>query len=400
MGSNMSKKITDARIRSLKPRQERYEVWDGRGFGVRVAPSGRKSFIFVYRLNGRSRRMTFGTYPAMSLVKANEALAAAQTLLNNGFDPADQAISERRAAREAETFKELVDEWIERWAKRNRKRWMEAKQTLEYDAIPAFGKRKVRDIKRRDIIRLLDNIMDRDAPTAANRNLGLLRQIFRFAVQRDMIQSSPCEAIDQPAKERPRERVLSEEEIRTVWNKLPTVGVSKRLELILRFCLATAQRRGEVINAKKDEFDGDWWTIPGDRTKSGRDHRVPLSPLAKEILSELVGTSGDSKYICPGRNGHLSADYVTAKLWEKVDNFGIPRFTIHDLRRTAASHMTGLGITRFDVGKVLNHAETGVTAVYDRYGYDKEKRKALDAWSRKLVAITSGEKSDNVVTFR
>ncbi len=138
--------------------------------------------------------MTFGAYPAMSLVKANEALAAAQTLLNNGFDPADQAISERRAAREAETFKELVDEWIERWAKRNRKRWMEAKQTLEYDAIPAFGKRKVHDIKRRDIIRLLDNIMDRDAPTAANRNLGLLRQIFRFAVQRDMIQSSPCES--------------------------------------------------------------------------------------------------------------------------------------------------------------------------------------------------------------
>ena len=344
--------------------------------------------------------MTLGTYPAMSLVKANEALAAAQASIEQGDDPGEEAISARRAEREAETFKELVDEWIERWAKPNRKRWIEAKQTLEYDAIPAFGKTKVRDIRRRDIIKLLDNIVDRGAPTAANRNLSLLRQLFRFAVQRDMIQSSPCEAIDHPAKEKPRERVLSEEEIRTVWNKLPTVGVSRRLELILKFCLATAQRRGEVINARKDEFQGDWWTIPGERTKSGRDHRTPLSPLTKEILAELISMSGDSEYICPGRNGHLSADYVTAKLWAKVDNFGIPRFTVHDLRRTAASHMTGLGITRFDVGKVLNHAETGVTAVYDRYGYDKEKRKALNAWSRKLQAITSGEQSDNVVTFR
>lgn len=215
-----------------------------------------------------------------------------------------------------------------------------------------------------------------------------------------MIQSSPCEAVDYPAKEKPRERVLSEDEIHTFWNKLPTIGVSRRVELILKICLATAQRRGEVVNATKDEFDGDWWTIPGERTKSGRAHRVPLSPLAKDLLNDIVGMSGDSLYICPGRNGQLSADYVTAKLWEKVDNFGIPRFTVHDLRRTAASHMTGLGITRFDVGKVLNHAESGVTAVYDRYGYDKEKRKALNAWARKLKAITSGEKTHKVVRFR
>ena len=381
----MAKKLTDARIRALKPRKARYEVWDGRGFGVRVATSGRKSFIFMYRFNGRARRLTLGTYPAMSLAKANVAVTNALSLLDKGIDPGEVAITEKRVERDAETFKDLVSIWIERWAKQNRKRWEEAQMTLEYDAIPTFGNRKVRDIRRKDIVRLLDNIMDRGSPTAANRNLGLLRQLFKFAIQRDMIESSPCEAVDYPAKERPRDRVLSESEVKIFWGQLPEVGLSSTLQLVMKFCLITAQRRGEVVNAQKSEFEDGWWTIPGERTKSGREHRVPLSPMAKKMLKQIIERSGDSRWLFPSRNDRpIAADYVTAKLWEKVENFDLAKFTVHDLRRTAASHMTALGYSRFDVGKVLNHAETSVTGVYDRYGYDKEKRAALNAWARKL----------------
>jgi integrase len=396
----MSKKLTDARVKALKPRKSRYEVWDGRGFGVRVAPSGRKSFVFVYHFNGRPRRMTFGHYPATTLADANQALADAIKLLDKNIDPGEVAVAKRKSEREAETFKELVYMWIERWAKRERKRWEEAKMTLEYDAIPALGNRKVRDIKRKDIIRLLDKIMDREAPTAANRNLQLLRQLFRFAIQRDMIESSPCEAIDYPAKETPRDRVLDEGELRVFLKQLPEVGLSRTLQLVLLFCLTTGQRRGEVVNARKSEFEDGWWTIPGERTKNGRDHRVPLSPLAKTLLKEIKERSGDSQWIFPGRkDGPLAANYVTARLWDRIDKFEMPKFTAHDLRRTAASHMTALGHPQFNVGKVLNHSETSITAVYDRYAYDKEKRAALNAWSRKLNGLMNGEKRSNVVSI-
>jgi integrase len=335
----------------------------------------------------------------MSLAKANEAAANAKSLLADGLDPGEAAQIEKRAIQDAGTFKDLVDLWVERWAKKNRKRWEEAKKTLEYDAIPAIGKLKLRDIRRRDIIGLHDNIMDRNAPAAANRNLGLLRQVFRFAISRDLIEHSPCDAIDYPAKENPRERVLSETEIKAVWDELPEVGLSMNLQLILKFCLVTAQRRGEVINAQKSEFSDGWWTIPADRTKSGRDHRVPLSPLAKALYKEIDERSGDSEWLFPGRNGPISADHVTAKLWEVVDEFSIDKFTVHDLRRTAASHMTALGHSRFNVGKVLNHAERGVTSIYDRYGYDKEKKAALNAWARLLVKITEGSEESNVVNI-
>jgi len=344
--------------------------------------------------------MTLGTYPAMSLADANRALAHARTQLEKGIDPGEVAVASRRAERDAETFKELVDLWVERWAKRYRKRWEEARLTLEYDAIPAFGNRKVKDIKRKDIIRLLDKIMDRDAPTAANRNLQLLRQVFRFGIQRDMIESSPCEAIDYPAKERPRDRVLDDRELRVFLDQISDVGLSRTLQLVLLFCLITGQRRGEVVNARKSEFADGWWTIPAERTKNERDHRVPLSPLAKTVLKEVLERSGDSHWIFPGRGDNpLAANYVTARLWDRVHKFDIPKFTTHDLRRTAASHMTALGHSQFNVGKVLNHSESSITAVYDRYAYDKEKRAALNAWSRKLEGIMNGSKQDNVVSI-
>jgi integrase len=195
--------------------------------------------------------------------------------------------------------------------------------------------------------------------------------------------------------------VLDDAELKTFLGQLPEVRLSRTIQLVLLFCLVTGQRRGEVVNAQKSEFEDGWWTIPGERTKNGRDHRVPLSPLAKSLLTEIMERSGVSNWIFPGRGeGPLAANYVTARLWDRIEKFDIPKFTTHDLRRTAASHMTALGHSQFNVGKVLNHSESSITAVYDHYAYDKEKRAALNAWSRKLTELAGGSRETNVIALR
>ena len=180
MGSTR-KRLTDARIRSQKAKESRYEVWDTEpGFGLRVAPTGRKSFIYLYRFGTTPRRMTLGVYPRMSLADAREMVGKSIKKLDKGIDPGAEKIAARKATRDAESFEQLAHEWVERWAKPKRKTWEEAKRQLEVDAIPIWGKRKAKSIKRRDVIQLVEGIMDRGSPVMANRTLRLLKQVFKF----------------------------------------------------------------------------------------------------------------------------------------------------------------------------------------------------------------------------
>lgn len=392
------KRLTDARIRSLSAKAKRYEVWDGRGFGVRVALSGRKTFVFLYRFDGRPRRLSFGTYPQTSLADATEKLAKAQKLLDQGIDPGAVALSERRAERDSPTFKDLSEEWIERWAKKNRQTWTEDQRKLDRDILPVWGHRKAKDIKRRDVIELLDKIVDRGAPVIANRTLQLVRQIFNFGVDRDVVEFNPAASIKQPAKEKPRSRVLSEGEIRVFWDKLPGTKMQELSRIALRLCLVTAQRRSEVVQARWSEIDGSWWTIPGSRTKNDQPHRIPLSGLALSLLEELSAISGGTDWLFPSpRGGCRMGAGLSKALGSNRKVFGLERFTVHDLRRTAASHMTALGHSRLVVGKVLNHTDDSITAVYDRHSYEKEKRLALEAWARKITSIIEKKQDSNVV---
>ncbi len=210
MGSTR-KRLTDARIRSQKPKQERFEVWDTEpGFGLRVAPTGRKSFVYLYRFEGNPRRLTLGVYPRISLADAREMVAKSVKKLEQGIDPGAEKIKARKALRDAESFEELAFQWVERWAKPNRKSWRAAQRELEIDAIAVWGKKKAYDIKQKDVIALVEQIMDRGSPIQANRTLGLLKQVFKFGVQRGILDASPAVAIDKPAKETHRDRVLSE----------------------------------------------------------------------------------------------------------------------------------------------------------------------------------------------
>ena len=236
----------------------------------------------------------------------------------------------------------------------------------------------------RDVRTLLETIAERPAPIMANRVLALIRKIFNVGIARDVVEFNPCAQIERPGKERQRDRVLTDEEIRTFWTKLGQEPAE--IAAAFRLRLVTAQRGGEVFEMRWGDVDlaDRWWRIPGSDTKNGLPHRVPLIDLAIDILialrSRVPKDTPASTYVLAGARGKRQRSEASARV-------GLADFRGHDLRRTAASRMASAGVPRLVIGKVLNHAERGVTAVYDRHSYDAEKREALDTWCRHLNAI-------------
>ncbi len=263
-------KLTVRGLDALKPKAERYEVWeDGRtGLGVRVSPAGRKSWVFMYRFNGKARRMGLGTYPAVGLASARVKHAKAKELLTKGDDPCALHVEKRRAERQAETVADLAAEYLEKWAKPRKRSAAEDERILNKDVLPAWGKRKAKDIRRRDVILLLDEIVERGSPMQANRTLAVVRRMFNFGISRDILDATPVAMVRAPAKENQRERVLAPEEIRVFWNGLDKAPMSPAIKLALKLELVTGQRKGELVGAALPEFDFEEnvWTIPAERS--------------------------------------------------------------------------------------------------------------------------------------
>jgi len=172
-------KFTDRSLRAIKPKSKRLELWEtnGKGFGLRVFPSGVKSFIFLYRFQGRTRRITFGAYPELSLADAHAAHAKARQVLKKGSDPGTMEQDLKEESRKSPTIRRLVDEYLEKWAKPRKRSWKEDERILQKDVVSKWGKRKANDITRRDIVILLDEIVERGATIQANRTLAVIRKM-------------------------------------------------------------------------------------------------------------------------------------------------------------------------------------------------------------------------------
>lgn len=389
-------KLTARNVDSLKPPTNgRTDYWDldPKGFGLRVSDSGRKTWMVMYRVDGVQRRLTLGTFPALSLADARQKAKDALQDVSKGIDPS----AVKQAGRRAETFKELAAAYLERHAKRNKRSWKKDERAIERDLNPAFGNRKVKSIKRQDVVRLLERIVERGAPIQANRTHEILRRIFNWAIKAGEagIEVNPAAGVEKPAKENQREKVLTDDEIRAVWKAME--AQTQLMGAMFKLRLITAQRGGEISHMRWPDIDGDWWTIPGEYSKNGRTHRVPLSPLALTILDEIRPVTGKQEWVFPSPSlkGPIWA------IWKSTadirDKSGV-EFRPHDLRRTAASLMTGrVGVNRLVVSKILNHVETGVISVYDRHSYDGEKRAALDAWGDLLGKILVKDKTAKAV---
>ena len=272
----MSRTLTDTFIRKLSPPEKgQIEIWDSKlpGFGLRVSPKGTRSFVLMYRINGRARRMTIGRYPVLSLADARHSALKALATVSDGKDPAAERARKARAASPLH-FEVFVDEFIDKYAKPRNKDWRETQRLLKREFASVWRGRDIRKIEKRDVLVVLDKMIKRGSPGAANHAYFAIRKLFNWAVERDTIKYSPCQGLRAPAKATSRDRYLNDDELKSVWNASETLGYPfGTISLIL---ILTGQRIGEVANMEWDDLDDEFWTIPAERNKSGRPHIVPL----------------------------------------------------------------------------------------------------------------------------
>jgi integrase len=386
-------RLTEQTIRKLPPPEKGNRItYDDeiKGLGLRVTAGGVRAFVLNYRTNGRERRLTVGAYPAWSATAARERAKELRRAIDKGEDP----LAEKQALRADPTFGDLAREYLRVEARPKQKRAKEYERILERDVLPQWRNIRAADIKRRDVIALVEKKAE-TAPVAANRTLELVRRVFNWALRRDIIEASPCVLVQRPRQEHSKDRVLSRDEIKALWESLDGRWFTQHCAAALRLILLTAQRPGEIAAMSWAEVDlaSGWWSIPSEKAKNKLAHRVALNKTAREILSALPRTS---EWVFPSpdlsqhvHNNSFSMALRRARL-RPSEPLTVADFAPHDLRRSAASHMASAGVQRFIIGQVLNHKEAGVTKIYDRHGYDAEKRQASDKWNMVLQGYLEG----------
>lgn len=380
----MRKVLTAKTIDALKGKEKRYDIHDllCPGFSVRVSENGRKVFSIKYRFGIEQKRVTLGSYPRLSLATAREKAMDILRQVDDGIDPTKQR---RRPDMKVES---VCRDFIRLHAQARNKSWREAERTLERELISVHGQRDIREIKKYDILEAMDAAIDRGSSYQANRILSHVRKLFNWCVERDILDKSPVVGLKPPTKEISRERALDDDEVarllRACRNDLyPFRHYAPML-------LATAQRKMEVAQMRWSEidFEAKVWVIPAERAKNGKQHVVPLSAFALNILSDVPRFVDCDLVFTTTRTTPIGGFSRALRRLSKESSTSDWRW--HDLRRTAASGMAKESVAPHVVEKILNHVSgiiSGVAAVYNRHGYDDEKRKALETWGERLIRL-------------
>ena len=351
------------------------------GFAIRVSLGGTKSWFCKYLFKGTQYRLPLGRYPSVTLAAARALARDVKHDVAHGTNPA----LVRRLDREAPTFYELAEIFIERHAKPKKRSWREDQRILMKYCRP-WHRRKAADISRGDVVDLLHRIASGGAGVMGNRVLACVRKVYNFGIKNGHVETNPAYMVDAPAAERSRERVYSENELRRLW---PAFGERGLAGSVFKLCLITGQRLSEVRGMRWDEIEGDLWTLPGARTKNSRTHAVPLNAMSLDLLEQLRPL--DNEWVFPSPRKENQPLTHTDKAMAAVRELsGVKDFRAHDMRRTVTTGLTALGFPNHDVGRLLNHTETGVTATYDRHDYLSLKKDLVAAWDRRLREILAG----------
>lgn len=359
------------------------------GFGVRVTASGVKSFYLAYRHLGQSRRLNLGRYPATSLQKARGKAFAALSELEEGRDPSGDR------GTKAEGFAAALDAFVTTHCQRHNRASTaaETERLLRVYFLLAWQRRSVESITKADVAAALEPVMKRGSIGAARHAFAALRKLFNWMVEQGMLETSPCAGMKAPGKAGSRDRVLTDDELKTIWASAFAIGYP--FGPIVQLLMLTAQRRGEVVGMMWDDIDfaKGVWTIPGERTKNSKPHAVPLTDSAIAILKSAPRTF--SPYVFPARGKPHQPYSGYSKGKRELDaTAGLHDWTLHDLRRTAATGMARLGVAPHVVERVLNHVSgtfAGVAGIYNRFRYEDEMREALTTWERQVLALVGDE---------
>lgn len=404
-------KLTAVSVERIKPKDKRQEIPDAlcTGLYLVVQPTGKRAWQVRYRHSGVQRRMKLGSYPVLSLADARKRAREVLAQVAVGEDPAEMVRSAKAPKPDAnkDQIANLAAVYYKRHL-RSLRSGETVRRELDRHVIAKWGRREIHEITKRDVLDLLDGIVDSGRETTANRVRAYLNKFFAWCVERDVIEHSPMTGVKAPAKEKSRDRVLSDDEIRWFWAACERAGEPwGQLGQVL---LLTGQRLNEAAQMTEDELQGNVWHLDKTRTKNKRAHDVPLSKAAIAVLESKGRIKTRSGYVfttnglTPLQGFHKGRNSLAQLMLEiaedeRAEVVEIPHWTFHDLRRTAATGMARLGIPVRHTEAVLNHVSGtggGIVAVYQKYDYDDEKRQALEAWGRFVVHLVDG-KAENVV---
>ncbi|MDM1717455.1 tyrosine-type recombinase/integrase [Thiopseudomonas alkaliphila] len=386
--------LTDTKLRNIKPKDKLYKVNDRDGLYVAVTPAGTISFRYNYSLNGRQETITFGRYGigGITLAEARERLHEAKKMVADGKSPAKEKARSKARVKDAETFGAWAEKWLRGYQMADSTRDMR-RSVYTRELEKKFGNQKLAEITHEDLRALTDTIVGRGAPATAVHTREVVLQVYRWAIERGQKVENPADLVrpSSIAKFEPRDRTLSPEEIKLMYQYLERIGTSPTIRAAIKLLLLTMVRKSELTNATWSEinFSEALWTIPKERMKRRNPHLVFLSRQSLDILIALKTFSGGSDYVLPSRyDSDLPMSSATLnrvldmtyKLAQKEGQI-LAKFGPHDLRRTSSTLLHEAGYNTDWIEKCLAHEQKGVRAVYNKAEYREQRAAMLQDWA-------------------
>lgn len=388
--------LTNTRIKALKPKAKPYQVFDGGGLCIEVLPTGKKVWRVRYRLKGKPEKLTLGHYPHLTLLEARKALLEARGHLAKGVSPLGKREASRRSVEATvEAFSAL---YLGTLAADTSHAHNTARM-LAKDILPFIGSKPLGAVNAGDVLAICDRIKARGAYQVALLARNILKRLYDFAIARQKVQFNPAGQVAARyiATAKPRDVALSGDEIAQLLKALSRSRAHPAHRIAIHLLLITLVRKGELIGARWEEIDftrGEW-AIPGARMKRDRPHVVYLSAQARGLFEELKPLSCGSDYVFPSRDS-LNKPMHGTTINKSLRALGFDRFTPHDLRRTASTHLHEAGFNADWIEKALAHEAGGIRAVYNKAQYAAQRREMLQWWANYVDAAGGG----NVVPIK